>query len=303
MENHHDIRAVDRYLLVNLQSRKLKLINFQEFDVVTTLQTQGASLIPAGILCLDNSNLDIEYHALARTNLRELLSNRCDADAAAVVQHIMPDNTSTFDKLCHWFNIQEVEANKFNPLATALYWAQLINSNHITANVPYPYLIPNSLNLQTCLNIYPACITNRSPPDLSLIQTVLNNWNTATPTLPLIKSANDHYLSNINNLGIYRFDFTYPATLTEWLRAPALLGQLKSHWLSLDFPIPTLPDSTPDHVSTELKKNLLELYLNKGDNVIVTRVALLNVSKSLGAVHIHINNEFWQSISHLSPTI
>jgi len=283
-------------MIIKLHEKKIKLVNFQELRSIEKLQNANHVILPSGLIELASPDLALTNKRSARAALSILLEKFDENIISVPIRSIQSHGESPLVTYKKWFNIQE---GSFNPYATAIYWAYLINKNHVEATSPIPNLTGGAT---LSVNFLPKCITAANNPDPSLADYIKCAWNSAPTTLPLFNITGQHPSFCQDNCGIHT-NPECPELLIGWMHIPALLGQLESHWLGLAPSIPNFKTGIPDNIRKDLNKHFTELFLVQGDNIIATRTALFCISKTLQHNNIEISNPIWQRIAHLSPTI
>jgi hypothetical protein len=272
------------------------LINLQELDVIKALTDNDTTLITSGIIALAFPDVANRLRIEACLALEVCLSKHSDTKTALPVGELTSCGSTTLLRYKNWFRL---DTHRFNPLATAIYYSQLLKNNALLTNSPSPDLLATAL---ITLNFTPACLATFSVPPDSLANLFRIKWQEATHTSPLIFYAQAHLSFSIHNLGVICCN-DIPTVLKNWINVPILLGQYKSHWLSPFPDFPTLKPETPPHIVQDLKENFTELHLAQSDNIINTRAAIFSIAKTLGDQNISVTNPIWQNIVKLSPTI
>ena len=280
-------------MIIKLHEKKIKLVNFQE---LRSIESANHVILPTGLIELVFPDLALTNKISARAALSTLLEKFDENKISAPIRTVQPQGEPPLVTYQKWFNIQD---SSFNSYSIAIFWAYLINQNHVEATSPTPNLTGGAA---LSMNFLPKCITVVKNPHPFLVDYVRRAWNSAPITLPLFNLTRRHPSFCPDNCGIH----TNPERselLEGWMHVPALLGQLESHWLDLAPSIPSFKTGIPDNIRKDLMKHFTELFLAKGDNIIATRTALFCISKALQHNNIEISNPIWQRIAHLSPTI
>jgi len=296
IKNGHDIRALDRLLIINLEDRKIKLINLQELNLITALSDKGHIILTSGIIELATPGFITKWVNETKTEISKILSCYDEAQISLPVRDILSSSAPDIDRYLEWFNISHL---KFNPFLTATYWATLANAGLVIANSPVPSLL-NSNNFT--LSFLPKCCCSATLLDSPLTDRVKYIWSSCVPTLPTIRAANEHPNFMLSDPGLY-LNLQKSNSIADWTSAPVILGQLKSHWLDIVPTLPTFKRGIPHHIEKDLIDNFTELFHTQGNNIITTRAALFNISRALEHQNIAITNPIWQRLTHLSPTI
>lgn len=296
VQHGHDIRALDRFLIINLDERKIKLINLQEINLVSALASKGHVILTSGIIELAKPGFIADWAAKTKAELTKTLSCYDEAQISVPVQDLLFSSAPSVDRYLEWFNVSQTN---FNPFITATYWASLTDMGSVSANSPIPpFIRGNSLTL----SLLPKCCCTATLLESPLTDSVKYSWTNCSPSLPIVNGANNHPNFLLSDPGLYAHLQGLEAVNT-WTSAPLLLGQLKSHWMDIAPSFPKFKHGIPHYVENELIDNFTELFLTQGDNIITTRAALFNISRALEVQKIAITNPIWQRLTHLSPTI
>lgn len=294
--NKHDIRALDRFLLINLSVKKIKLINLQELSIIRKLQNQGYSLLTSGIIELAFPGLALHYNTIARAKIHSVLNAATPALSFQTCADLCDQLNISPEKLVpKWLNVGN-DCTPVNPFATSIYWLQLIHKGFVESlTLKRSELAEDQGALLSCveMSFLPSLTACKIPPSHKTTLLYNQMWNDLPFSLSLVNKAVDHSDFCALQTGFHDITLT-PHYLTEWLNAPPCFGSIKSVWLEM------LPATI--HDDPIIQKNLELLTTIKNDNIVKTRTAIYDVAVALSREGAGLSNPIWERIMHLSPT-
>lgn len=293
VNNQHDIRAMDRLLLIDLGNKKIKPINLQEIGIIDALAKNGHVILTSGIIELANPGISTHYRNIASGKVQTIINKTSNS----ALNKICSELCKTFNlpprvMIPKWLNIS-TDKEPVNPLATAIFWLHRILDGAVVCDQTESGLLYKT-ELRDNLSFMPSIASPAISANHEASLLYIRIWNDLpSPSFPLINSTQQHEGFCAIQTGL-RFDSPIPDFLNEWINTPPCFGNLKSIWFEI---IPEIATSNP-----ELQANIELLTAVKNDNILKTRTALYDVAIILGRNKMGINNPLWSKIMHLSPT-
>lgn len=180
-----------------------------------------------------------------------------------------------------WFRLEF----KRVPMATMLFWNNLVVEGKIESEQKMPNIFQIHENVQFNMNLKPALTAKRTPIGANLTKEITETVQMANRSIPLFYAIKIRpaYTENLEWLSS---GSSQPDIISDWIKTESCIPPAKADWLS-EWPNVLIEQDSSDNINKQLE----ELQRVKNDAIITARPSIAAISAEQEKTKIENNND------------